>query len=250
MKEWKTTVWDYVREVKVAHGNLLKNVLFIVIVLAVFFAGFQVVYEIRERIEEAKFEKYFALNTAVYEEFSVHYDDMISCMEARDYMGAADAAYLAVCILNQFYIPENYDSRLDQGTLALRSLEEKIPYIIQEMTWAGQSREAIELLRDRFYHIANQDYCYYSLPMGVSVYSLPMDVPVRNAYITYSQELIGSGSYREAVELLFELQDLFGISAPCDRAAQLYAEELRAAGDEEGAEVWLEYVEERRRGAE
>jgi len=68
--------------------------------------------------------------------------------------------------------------------------------------------------------------------------------------LSYAGNLYAKGKYREATEIYLVLLETTGNSGNLLKTARLYAEELRAAGDEAGAEAWLEYVEERRRDAE
>jgi len=71
------------------------------------------------------------------------------------------------------------------------------------------------------------------------------DMMQQRVCLAYANDRYAAGDYREAAEVYFRYKELTGISGNLEKALQLYAEELRAAGDEDGAEKWLEYVQQK-----
>jgi len=76
VKEWRTTAWDYVREVKDAHGNLLKSGILIISALLILFIATGIATVITDRINESKRNNLSMEDAVLHEEVQGHYQDM------------------------------------------------------------------------------------------------------------------------------------------------------------------------------
>jgi len=261
MKEWRTTVADYIRELKDIHGNWRKNGCFIVLLLIVFVlvTGILSVItsEITDRITEYKREKLIAEYTVLYEEMQDCYLDMREFMEKQDYGSAFSAALLTfeaeLRIVewrdtvwrnagNRVARDGGYDA-VNKDEVLVQMLFDDWQMLLWELCDLGRHKDIIEWMRNStFVEITNR-YNHRALWEEDALFE-----ELQSIFIRHSEELMKKGEYREAAEILLESFYLFLEETEYEYPAELYAEELRAAGDDAGAEEWEEYVRSRYRG--
>jgi len=209
MKEWRTTVGDYLQEL---HGGwkawLSVAAVFVLLICSVMALN--------------------ALRVHCRETYRKSYDRAIALMEEGRYSEAAEEYGSMLTML------ERMDHSIFRGVIFTGNrfpvFVEELNEVVNAMLREGEYRRAYEMVSDEL-KFADR-------------------VLRQRVYLAYANERYAAGDYREATEAYLLLKEITGTSGNLRSAAELYAEELRAAGDEAGAEAWLEYVEERRCGAE